>query len=99
MGPTPQDFSKAFRLGSSDTSISLVDRDGEALAAIQGLNEIVEEKDVQIADLEARLSALEAGQTPNNQVAIGSLLPWFLLTITLVILAWTYGKRQAQKDS
>jgi hypothetical protein len=61
MGPTAQDFRNAFGLGESDTAISTVDADGVALAAIQGLDELLQEKDAQIADLEARVGALEEG--------------------------------------
>ncbi|MGH6785072.1 MAG: tail fiber domain-containing protein, partial [Sphingomicrobium sp.] len=38
MGPSAQDFRAAFGLGHSDLTISTVDADGVALAAIQGLN-------------------------------------------------------------
>ena len=48
MGPMAQDFSAAFGLGDDDKTISTVDPDGVALAAIQGLN----------AKLEAELAAL-----------------------------------------
>ncbi|HMO51793.1 MAG TPA: tail fiber domain-containing protein [Kiritimatiellia bacterium] len=37
IGPTAQDFQAAFGIGASDTSISTVDADGIALAAIQAL--------------------------------------------------------------
>lgn len=39
MGPVAEDFRAAFGFGSSDRSISTVDADGVALAAIQGLNQ------------------------------------------------------------
>jgi hypothetical protein len=39
MGPTAQDFHAAFGLGGSDKTITTVDPDGVALAAIQGLND------------------------------------------------------------
>jgi len=42
LGPMAQDFYAAFSLGGSDTTITTVDPDGVALAAIQGLNEKVE---------------------------------------------------------
>src|SRR6266852_5073531 len=42
MGPMAQDFFAAFGLGGGDTTITSVDPDGVALAAIQGLNEKVE---------------------------------------------------------
>jgi hypothetical protein len=59
MGPVAQDFRKAFGLGSDDKGISTVDADGVALAAIQGLNDLVEEKDAEISKLEERLAKLE----------------------------------------
>jgi len=66
MGPMAQDFYAAFGLGEDDKHISTVDADGVALAAIQGLQEIVKEKDAKIfrleeknAELERRLKVLE----------------------------------------
>jgi hypothetical protein len=55
----PQDFHAAFGVGPNDKSISVVDRKRVALAAIQALHAIMEEKDKQIAALESRLAALE----------------------------------------
>jgi hypothetical protein len=60
MGPMAQDFHEAFGLGRDEKSINTADADGVALAAIQGLYELVREKDAQIADLKARVEALEA---------------------------------------
>jgi hypothetical protein len=67
MGPMGQDFFAAFGLGTEATRISTIDTDGVALAAIQGLHELVQEKDCEIAELrdknvelEARLAAVEA---------------------------------------
>jgi hypothetical protein len=67
IGPMAQDFYAAFGVGEDDTHISTIDASGVALAAIQGLYEIVQEKDAQIAaqqtqidDLQARLLALES---------------------------------------
>ena len=37
--PYAQDFNAAFHVGESDRTISTVDADGIALAAIQGLNQ------------------------------------------------------------
>ena len=59
MGPMAQDFHAAFGLGVSDKLIDTVDPDGVALAAIQGLNEKLEEKDVRLDELESELSALK----------------------------------------
>jgi len=43
LGPVAQDFHEAFGLGQDDTSISTVDEAGVALAAIQGLNQKVDQ--------------------------------------------------------
>jgi hypothetical protein len=59
LGPVAEDFARAFGLGDSDAAIGTVDADGVALAAIQGLHEIIEEKDAQIRQLTERLEALE----------------------------------------
>ena len=50
MGPTAQDFRAAFGLGDEDTSITAVDADGVALAAIQGLNHKMEEQRLELQD-------------------------------------------------
>ncbi len=59
IGPTAQDFSAAFGLGSDDRFIGMVDADGVALAAIQGLHQVVKEKDAEIGELRERIKALE----------------------------------------
>ena len=73
IGPMAQDFYAAFNLGEDDRHISTGDAAGIAFAAIQGLYEISQEKDVRIQNLErenatsktimhdlnARLAALE----------------------------------------
>ena len=55
-----QDVHSAFDVGEDERHITNVDADGIAMAAIQGLYEIVKEKDAQMAAREGRLSALEA---------------------------------------
>ncbi len=59
IGPMAQDFHAAFTVGPDDKHIATVDADGVALAAIQGLNDIVREKDVKMRELEQRLKNLE----------------------------------------
>ncbi len=59
LGPVAQDFHAAFGLGSDDRGISTVDADGVALAAIQGLNQKLEAKEAELAELKARLDRLE----------------------------------------
>jgi hypothetical protein len=71
LGPVAQDFHAAFGLGSDDKSIGTVDADGVALAAIQGLNQKLEDKlaaqeaasrtkDARIAALEQSVAELKA---------------------------------------
>jgi hypothetical protein len=68
LGPTAQDFHRAFGLGSDETSIGLPDANGVALAAIKGLNtklraerrrRIVQER--RVDRLQDRLAAVERG--------------------------------------
>ena len=58
IGPMAQDFHAAFGTGTDDRHIATVDADGVALAAIQGLNEKLEEKESVIAELRNETSAL-----------------------------------------
>ena len=66
IGPTAQDFYAAFGLGHDDTTISTIDLDGVALAAIQGLYGLVQEKDAEIAAMEAEIAALKAENAKLN---------------------------------
>jgi hypothetical protein len=63
VGPMAQDFKAAFGLGEDDRHISTSDADGVALAAIQGLNqkleETVKQKDARIAELERGMAELK----------------------------------------
>jgi hypothetical protein len=59
IGPMAQDFRSAFSLGADGKHISVVDESGVALAAIQGLNQKLDEKDARIQQLEQSLSELK----------------------------------------
>lgn len=59
MGPMAQDFHAAFGVGLDDRHIATVDADGVALAAIQGLNQKLHEKESELAEMKARLARLE----------------------------------------
>jgi len=61
MGPMAQDFFAAFGLGESDKRITTIDIDGVALAAIQGLHELLRERDAELAALRNE-SARQRGQ-------------------------------------
>jgi hypothetical protein len=99
IGPMAQDFYAAFAVGEDERYISTIDADGVALASIQGLYQIVQEKDATIAsqqqaidalkqqnaDVEARLSALEARLTSDSTSNVFS--DWRVLGLVLVGLA------------
>jgi len=71
IGPTAQDFYAAFSLGDSDKAIASIDADGVALAAIQGLYNLVQEKVGEIAQLRAekdiQIAALKAEKDAHTQ--------------------------------
>ncbi len=82
LGPTAQDFRAAFGLGADDTSITTLDADGVALAAIQALH-------AENESLQARLAALEA-HAPNVP------LPWLLFAgLGLLNVGYFVGRRRA----
>ena len=58
LGPMAQDFHQAFALGRDERHITSVDEDGVALAAIQGLNQKLEEKEAELARLHSENQAL-----------------------------------------
>lgn len=74
IGPMAQDWYKAFRIGTDDKSIGLLDANGVAIAAAQALDKRtdvlakqnaslraeVKARDAKIADLESRLAKIEA---------------------------------------
>jgi hypothetical protein len=60
LGPTAQDFYGAFGLGDDDKYISMVDADGVALAAIQGLYVLVKEKEAEIRTQQEYIWLIEA---------------------------------------
>jgi len=55
LGPMAQDFFAAFDLGPDNRHITTVDAEGVALAAIQGLNQKVEDRDAKLASQESRI--------------------------------------------
>jgi len=80
IGPVAQDFYAAFATGEDERYIGTIDADGVALAAIQGLYEVVKEKDCEmgelrelkdreIAELREQMAKLEAIM---NELAIQS---------------------------
>lgn len=59
IGPTAQDFRSAFGVGEDERHISTLDADGVALAAIQGLHQLLQERDAELKAQEAKITALQ----------------------------------------
>jgi len=74
VGPVAQDFHAAFGLGMDDKHIATVDADGVALAAIQGLHEIVQEKDAEIQELKQTVADLRQMMLDLNRQVKGGRL-------------------------
>ncbi len=64
MGPMAQDFRAAFGLGQDERTITHVDGQGVALAAIQGLYQLLAERDRRLDALEGELRVLRAKFAP-----------------------------------
>jgi len=75
IGPVAQEFYSSFGVGQDDQHIAPLDANGVALAAIQGLNQKLEDenqalrtelklRDALLADLERRLAAIERRNAP-----------------------------------
>jgi hypothetical protein len=78
IGPMAQDFYAAFGLGENDGTISAVDADGIALAAIQGLLHQNERQQEQLSALESHVFALR------NQNRITTV--FFLFSFAILLL-------------
>ena len=77
LGPMAQDFYAAFQLGGSETTITAVDTEGVALAAIQGLNQKLSEelkrRDAENAELKQTVQELKAlMETINRKLQSGA---------------------------
>ncbi len=60
IGPTAQDFHAAFGTGEDEKHLAPLDTAGVALAAIQGLYEIVQEKNCEVEELGSEISNLKS---------------------------------------
>ena len=65
VGPMAQDFYAAFEIGMDDRHIGLADEGGVALAAIQGLNQKLEDE---VRAKDAEIQALKNGMTEMRQM-------------------------------
>ena len=68
MGPMAQDFHAAFGLGEDERYISSVDADGVALAAIQGLYQLLLEKDREMEEFEEAYIYIELLRNQNKRL-------------------------------
>jgi hypothetical protein len=69
MGPMAQDFHATFGLnGGDETHIAAVDEEGVALAAIQGLNQKLTEKDTEIRVLQEKAARVDALEQKVNEL-------------------------------
>jgi hypothetical protein len=59
IGPMAEDFHQAFGLGEDDKHLAPGDASGVALLAVQGLNQVVQEKETEIRELKGRIEVLE----------------------------------------
>jgi hypothetical protein len=60
LGPTAQDFARAFGLGESDQRIASIDSEGVALAGVKALDRIVRRQQRLIGLQQRELARLEA---------------------------------------
>ncbi len=67
MGPVAQSFHGAFGLGASECHIGTVDADGVALAAIQGVYKLVQQKDARSLPSSARWRICAQARTGRSQ--------------------------------
>jgi len=91
MGPMAQDFYAAFGLGEGDTTIGVVDADGVALAAIQGLYTLVQAQQAEIAALKAVQA--ETGAPVPAASGYGPLLLGLLLGAGIAGGAFALGRK------
>ncbi len=85
IGPMAQDFAAAFQVGENNTTISTIDAQGVALAAIQGLYQ-------ENQDLKARVSQLEQTQSPAS-FSVFNLIS-VLALIGFAMLWWQQRKQR-----
>jgi uncharacterized protein YgiM (DUF1202 family) len=100
MGPMAQDFFEAYGLGADDR-LSAMDVQGVALASIQALHEIVQEKDAQIVELEARLTELEGSMAMEASAGFDylDLAAGFVTGVSLTLGAGWYWKRRRVRET
>jgi hypothetical protein len=68
LGPVAQDFYATFGIGPDDKHIATVDEGGVALAAIQGLNQKLNEKDAEIQKLKEKADKVDSLEKRLNEL-------------------------------
>ncbi len=91
IGPMAQDFAAAFAVGEDDKHITTVDADGVSLAAIQGLYQMIQEKDQRINQLENEVTHLKNGGQPAPDQAFN---PFNLISVLALGGVIAIGVRQ-----
>jgi hypothetical protein len=93
IGPISQDFFTAFGLGDDARYISVVDADGVALTAIQGMYALIQQQDALLQEQDARMAVIErrlADIEQNSQPSFAHWLGWLLL---VGLAGWCFGLR------
>lgn len=96
IGPMAQDFAAAFNVGEDDKHITTIDADGVSLAALQGLYQIVQEKDQRISQLEREVAKLKQGSPPDQPFNFSNVVSLVALAgVALMALALRRKTAQA----
>jgi hypothetical protein len=66
IGPTAQDFHRAFAVGDDDQHIGMIDEGGVALAAVKALNERLDAEQAPTVELRGRLELLQRKVEESN---------------------------------
>ncbi len=85
IGPMAQDFAAAFGVGEDNKHITTIDADGVSLAAIQGLYQIVQDKDQRITQLESEVAQLKHGVSPDQSFNVFNVISLIALGGVLLI--------------
>jgi hypothetical protein len=72
-------------VGETDTGISAVDAQGVAFAAIQGLYQVIQEKDQRITQLEQEVAQVKKGANPDPGVNLFNLVSLLALGGVIVV--------------
>jgi hypothetical protein len=95
IGPVANEFNALVDgLGGGQDHINSLDADGVALAAIQGLYQLSQEQAMRISELEARLAALEQGQTaPVAGSTADLVLPGLAVALVVAGTVWVTQRK------